>query len=106
MKRRFREVDVFDAVPCTGNPIAVVLDEEGFDREAMRRFSVGSNLSECTFVLPPTEPGAPSGRSPATRPWGPVGLAGRGRRSREARRRDASAELQTHYQSWERRSRS
>lgn len=58
MSRRFRQVDVFGEGPCAGNPVAVVLDAEGLDDEALRRFSVWSNLSECTFVLPPTEPGA------------------------------------------------
>jgi PhzF family phenazine biosynthesis protein len=58
MDRRFRQVDVFGAEPCTGNPVAVVLDAEGLDDDALRRFSVWSNLSECTFVLPPTTPGA------------------------------------------------
>ncbi|WP_309132441.1 PhzF family phenazine biosynthesis protein, partial [Brevibacterium sp.] len=43
---------------CTGNPVAVILDGEGLDDESLRRFSVWSNLSECTFVLPPTVPGA------------------------------------------------
>lgn len=58
MDRRFRQVDVFGQAPCTGNPVAVVLDAEGLDDEALRRFSVWTNLSECTFVLPPTDPGA------------------------------------------------
>ncbi|USY20417.1 PhzF family phenazine biosynthesis protein [Nocardiopsis exhalans] len=56
--RRFRQVDVFGEESCTGNPVAVVLDAEGLDDEALRRFSVWSNLSECTFVFPPTMPGA------------------------------------------------
>lgn len=58
MKRRFRQVDVFGEDHCTGNPVAVILDAEGLDDETLRRFSVWSNLSECTFVLPPTQPGA------------------------------------------------
>ncbi|MHA6694884.1 PhzF family phenazine biosynthesis protein [Homoserinimonas sp. A520] len=58
MGRRFRQVDVFGEGPCTGNPVAVVLDADGLDDETLRRFSVWSNLSECTFVLPPTQPGA------------------------------------------------
>lgn len=58
MERTFRQVDVFGTGSCTGNPVAVVLDAEGIDEETMRRFSVWSNLSECTFVLPPTGPGA------------------------------------------------
>jgi PhzF family phenazine biosynthesis protein len=57
MKRRLSQVDVFGEDPCTGNPIAVVLDAEGLDGETMPRFSVWSNLSECTFVLPPKAPG-------------------------------------------------
>jgi PhzF family phenazine biosynthesis protein len=58
MNRRFRQVDVFGNDPCTGNPVAVVLDAEGLDDQTMRRFSVWSNLSECTFVLAPTHPDA------------------------------------------------
>ena len=58
MVRTFRQVDVFGEEPGTGNPVAVVLDAEGLDDEVLRRFSVWSNLSECTFVLPPTQPGA------------------------------------------------
>ncbi|MFE6997476.1 PhzF family phenazine biosynthesis protein [Microbacterium sp. NPDC057659] len=58
MERRFRQVDVFGEQPGTGNPVAVVLDAEGLDDEQMRQFSVWSNLSECTFVLPPTDPDA------------------------------------------------
>ncbi|MCF4122622.1 PhzF family phenazine biosynthesis protein [Antribacter sp. KLBMP9083] len=58
MERRFRQVDVFGEGACTGNPVAVVLDADGLDDETLRRFSVWSNLSECTFVLRPTEPGA------------------------------------------------
>lgn len=49
---------MFGEVACSGNPVAVVLDAEGLDDETLRRFSVWSNLSECTFVLPPTAPGA------------------------------------------------
>ncbi len=58
MERGFRQVDVFGEDACTGNPVAVILDAEGLDDETMRRISVWSNLSECTFVLPPTDPGA------------------------------------------------
>jgi PhzF family phenazine biosynthesis protein len=36
----------------------VVLDADGLDDDSMRDFSVWSNLSECTFVLPPTVDGA------------------------------------------------
>jgi PhzF family phenazine biosynthesis protein len=58
MRRPFRQVDVFGVDPCTGNPVAVVLDAAGLDTEDMRRVSTWTNLSECTFVLPPQTPGA------------------------------------------------
>ncbi|MFC3495383.1 PhzF family phenazine biosynthesis protein [Glycomyces rhizosphaerae] len=58
MNGRFRQVDVFGEGSCTGNPVAVVLDAEGLDDATLRRFSLWSNLSECTFVLAPTTPGA------------------------------------------------
>ncbi|MFT2748612.1 PhzF family phenazine biosynthesis protein [Clavibacter sp. Sh2036] len=57
-ERDFRQVDVFGATAGTGNPVAVVLDADGLDEATMRRFSAWTNLSECTFVLPPTAPGA------------------------------------------------
>ncbi|MDN4481169.1 PhzF family phenazine biosynthesis protein [Demequina muriae] len=50
----FRQVDVFGTDPYTGNPVAVVLDAEGLSSEQMARISAWTNLSECTFVLPPT----------------------------------------------------
>ena len=49
---------MFGDTPGTGNPVAVVLDAEGLSDDDLRRFSVWTNLSECTFVLPPTDPGA------------------------------------------------
>ncbi len=58
MSRPFRQVDVFTATPYQGNPVAVVLDGTGLDDDAMRRFARWTNLSETTFVLPPTSPAA------------------------------------------------
>ena len=59
MKHRpFQQVDVFTATPYLGNPLAVVLDGEGLSTEAMQAFTNWTNLSECTFVLPPTQAGA------------------------------------------------
>jgi PhzF family phenazine biosynthesis protein len=58
MRRDFRQVDVFGRDPCTGNPVAVVLDAEGLGDEAMQRFAAWTDLSETTFVLPPTTPAA------------------------------------------------
>ena len=54
MDRRFRQVDVFTEVPYAGNPVAVVLDADGLDTDAMQQVARWTNLSETTFVLPPT----------------------------------------------------
>lgn len=54
MGSRFQQVDVFGTGPCTGNPVAVVLDAEDLSTDQMQRFTRWMNLSETTFVLPPT----------------------------------------------------
>lgn len=56
--RPFKQVDVFTATPYQGNPLAVVLDGAGLDDAAMQRFARWTNLSETTFLLPPTQPEA------------------------------------------------
>jgi PhzF family phenazine biosynthesis protein len=56
--RAFRQVDVFTEEPYLGNPVAVVLDGTGLDDDAMLAVARWTNLSETTFVLPPTEAGA------------------------------------------------
>jgi PhzF family phenazine biosynthesis protein len=56
--RALYQVDVFTADPYRGNPVAVVLDGAGLSTEEMQRFAHWMNLSETTFVLPPTEAGA------------------------------------------------
>jgi PhzF family phenazine biosynthesis protein len=58
MSRRFAQVDVFGSGPCSGNPVAVVLDAKGMGEGEMQRFARWTNLAETTFVLPPTRPGA------------------------------------------------
>lgn len=58
MNRRFHQVDVFSAVPLKGNPLAVVHAAEGIADDTMAAFARWTNLSETTFLLPPTEPGA------------------------------------------------
>jgi len=58
MGHRFAQVDVFGSGPCSGNPVAVVLDAEGMTDAEMQRFARWPNLAETTFVLPPTRPGA------------------------------------------------
>jgi PhzF family phenazine biosynthesis protein len=52
--RRFSQVDVLGSGPCSGNPVAVVLDAEGMGDEEMQRFARWTNLAETTFVLPPS----------------------------------------------------
>ena len=59
--RPFQQVDVFTATPYRGNPLAVVLDGDGLSTEAMQRFTDWTNLSEATFVLPPTPEGHAAG---------------------------------------------
>lgn len=58
MSRRFSQVDVFGSGACSGNPVAVVLDADGLTTEELQRFARWTNLSETTFVLPPTSAGA------------------------------------------------
>jgi len=59
--RPFTQVDVFTNRPYLGNPLAVVLDAEGLSDAAMQQFANWSNLSEATFLLPPTEAGRAAG---------------------------------------------
>lgn len=56
--RPFQQVDVFTATPYLGNPLAVVLDGTGLSTAQMQAFTDWTNLSEATFLLPPTKPGA------------------------------------------------
>jgi PhzF family phenazine biosynthesis protein len=58
MTRALYQVDVFTAEPYRGNPLAVVLDGTGLATAEMQRFAHWMNLSETTFVLPPSDPGA------------------------------------------------
>jgi PhzF family phenazine biosynthesis protein len=57
-QRRFQQVDVFTTTPYAGNPVAVVLDGEAVTQDQMARFTRWTNLSEATFVLPPSRPEA------------------------------------------------
>ena len=58
MKRRFHQLDVFSALPLKGNPLAVVHAAEGIDDDTMAAFARWTNLSETTFLLPPTDAAA------------------------------------------------
>ncbi|MDO9434213.1 PhzF family phenazine biosynthesis protein [Hydrogenophaga sp.] len=60
-QRPFQQVDVFTDTPYFGNPLGVVLDGSGLNTEAMQRFTDWTNLSECTFLLPPTDEGRAAG---------------------------------------------
>jgi PhzF family phenazine biosynthesis protein len=55
---RFKQVDVFTRVPFRGNPVAVVLGADALSGEDMQRIAGWTNLSETTFVLPPSSPAA------------------------------------------------
>ena len=57
-QRPFKQVDVFTATPYRGNPVAVVLDGRDLSGEQMQEFTNWTNLSEATFLLPPTQAGA------------------------------------------------
>ncbi len=54
----FLQLDVFAAAPGLGNPLGVVLGAEALDGAAMQALAAWLNLSETSFVLPPTQPGA------------------------------------------------
>jgi len=56
--RRFTQLDVFADRPGAGNPLAVVIDADGIDDQSMQAFANWTNLSETTFLLAPTDPGA------------------------------------------------
>jgi hypothetical protein len=77
--RRFDQLDVFSAVPLKGNPLAVVHAAADLSATTMAAFARWTNLSETTFLLPPTDPQADyrvriftpvaSCPLPATRRW-------------------------------------
>ncbi len=56
--RPFKQVDVFTGTAYRGNPLAVALDGTGLSDEQMRHFAQWTNLSETTFLLPPTSDNA------------------------------------------------
>jgi PhzF family phenazine biosynthesis protein len=58
LHRPYKQVDVFTATPYLGNPLAVVLDGAGLSDAQMAAFARWTNLSETTFLLPPTQPEA------------------------------------------------
>jgi PhzF family phenazine biosynthesis protein len=59
--RAYQQVDVFTDTAFLGNPLAVVLDGTGLSDAQMQSFAAWTQLSETTFVLPPTTEGAAGG---------------------------------------------
>lgn len=59
--RAYQQVDVFTDTAFLGNPLAVVLDGEGLSDAQMQTFAAWTQLSETTFVLPPTPEGVAGG---------------------------------------------
>lgn len=51
-------IDVFSAGPLSGNPLAVVTGADNLTTDDMQRLTRWFNLSETTFLLPPTHPKA------------------------------------------------
>lgn len=58
MARRFDLVDVFAAADFAGNPLAVIHAAEDLSTERMQAITHWLNLSETTFLLPPSDPAA------------------------------------------------
>lgn len=54
----YHQVDVFSDRPLMGNPLAVIHDADALSTQDMTRLARWTNLSETTFLLPPTVPGA------------------------------------------------
>ena len=71
--RRYKQVDVFGATPFLGNPLAVVLDGSELTDDAMQHFAQWTNLSETTFVLPPTASAKAAGADYRVRIFTPGG---------------------------------
>ena len=59
--RAFQQIDVFGSAPYLGNPLAVVLDGTDLTTDEMQHFAQWTNLSETTFLLPPSAAGARAG---------------------------------------------
>jgi trans-2,3-dihydro-3-hydroxyanthranilate isomerase len=55
-EHRFAQVDVFTERTFGGNPLAVVFDAAGLADHEMQAIAREMNLSETTFLLPPTRP--------------------------------------------------
>jgi len=72
-QRPFQQIDVFSQRPGDGNPLAVVMQAEDLQDADMQRFASWTNLSETTFLLPPTEAGLAGGADYRVRIFTPGG---------------------------------
>ncbi|MGO2426418.1 MAG: PhzF family phenazine biosynthesis protein [Corynebacterium flavescens] len=54
----FAQVDVFSQSFYQGNPLAVILEAEDLSDSDLQKIARWTNLSETTFLLPPTQEGA------------------------------------------------
>jgi len=54
-KFNYKVIDVFSEKHLLGNPVAVILDATGLDDKQMQSIARWTNLSETTFVMPPSE---------------------------------------------------
>jgi len=72
-QRPFTTVDVFTSVAYRGNPLAVVLDGTDLSEAQMQAFAAWTQLSETTFVLPPTAAGRAGGADYRVRIFTPEG---------------------------------
>jgi PhzF family phenazine biosynthesis protein len=55
MDHAFSQVDVFASTSFSGNPLAVVHDATGISTQQMHDITSWTNLSEATFLLPPSD---------------------------------------------------
>jgi PhzF family phenazine biosynthesis protein len=69
----FDQIDVFCPEPPGGNPLAVVHDADGLTEDPMVEFARWTNLSETTFLLPPTAEGRAQGADYRVRIFTPGG---------------------------------
>jgi PhzF family phenazine biosynthesis protein len=79
LPRPFAQVDVFSTTPYRGNPVAVILDASGMTDAELQDVARWTNLSETTFVLPPSQEAAASGADYRVRiftPGGEIPFAG------------------------------
>ena len=72
-KRSYKQIDVFSHRPGDGNPLAVIMDGSGLPERSMQRFATWTNLSETTFLLPPTDEGRAAGADYRVRIFTPGG---------------------------------